>query len=201
MNELTLPGMEPERAIRDDLDRVYTPDKLARAVVSAVGPYVRCRHTRGHKMRILEPSVGGGAFVRACGERWPTSRIVGIDIDPEAPGFKGCLSHEVGDFASGVMAETVPLAELVIGNPPFSEALEHVQHAREMAPQSTLAFILPMAYLGVGEWQPILRRFPLTAVMPVVPRPWPKRIRETAVYVWTPDPGTDCVLTRALEWK
>ena len=66
---------------RDHLDRDYTPDAVAAAF---------CRWLDiPAGARVLEPSVGGGAWARGlrATPAWP---IVGADIDPAARNFGHC---------------------------------------------------------------------------------------------------------------
>jgi hypothetical protein len=170
MSDLLLPGMAPSFAIGDPLDRCYTPDKLAQAIVDSLA--ITSPQT------VLEPSVGGGAFVRAVRRAWPDATILGVDIDPDAPGLALCDEVFIGDF----LDHTLPTPDLIVGNPPFKDALAHVAHAEF---HDAMALVLPLAYLGVKSWAPVLDKREPASVRPILGRPWPKRVRETAVYWWT----------------
>lgn len=200
---LTLPGMPRKFGIRDPLERCYTPDALAQACVdllpefdewrasgawtvgedgSIVSKYDRPHGwSRRRPLNVLEPSVGGGAFVRALHRRWPELRpsVRGVDQDRGAAGLRDCFSPVVGDFLA-LDFDVKWKTDLVIGNPPFSSAEKHVERALMYSP--IVAFVLPLAILGVKKWQPYLDD--LYEVHPIVGRPWPKRVRETAFFIW-----------------
>src|SRR6478736_5920944 len=91
----------------DALGRYYTPQRLADLVVDALdaSPDV-----------VVEPSVGGGAFARAIRRRWPSARLVGVDVDPAARGLALCDEAIVDDWLS---ASSGMVADVVVGNPPF----------------------------------------------------------------------------------
>lgn len=61
-------------------DAYYTPEPLARAIVATLAGCT------SNPMRILEPSSGGGAFLRAAREKWPSAYLSAIDRDPDAIG-------------------------------------------------------------------------------------------------------------------
>jgi hypothetical protein len=174
MTEPTLPGLAAVPPVRDELDRRYTPQSLADAIVDRLNITPR---------RVLEPSVGGGAFVRAVSRRWPTIRIDGVDLDPHAPGLMMCDRVYCGDFLAWEGSH-----DLIIGNPPFSEALEHVRHALTFG--CPVVFVLPLAYLGVQQWTPLLQDFVPDVVRPIVGRPWPEHVRECAVFEWRTKHGS-----------
>jgi hypothetical protein len=96
----------------------YTPSETADQLV-AVLPFL------DRSRRILEPSVGGGAFLRAILAREKTTlvfhRLHAIDVDPRAPGLAAVKAEGgwtgVGDF----LELELPKVEVVIGNPPFGE--------------------------------------------------------------------------------
>lgn len=96
---------------------------------------------------ILEPSVGGGAFVRACRAVWPDSAIMACDIEP-AIGSDAlpCEFYGGVDFATFQPQERF---DLIIGNPPFKHAAEHIDHAFTLlAPGGVIAMLLPVSFLG-----------------------------------------------------
>jgi len=113
--------------VRDQLDRYYTPDKVATALGAV---------TENIKGRVLEPHVGGGAFAGALAGQDLT---VG-DVDPAAPGLDLGKRAYVGDF----LDYNTP-HDWVIGNPPYKQAEEHIRHALELAPCA--AFHLRLAFL------------------------------------------------------
>lgn len=138
--------------VRETLDRYYTPDDLARACVRVIPREFRL---------IIEPSVGGGAFARACRERVYKPHIIGVDLDPGAAGFSVCDDIHVCDWLD-VDPFTVHKStrdRLVIGNPPYSSAEQHIVHALEVAGRGGMvATVLRLNFLagkarGVGFWR------------------------------------------------
>lgn len=188
-----LPGIEPERPIGDALDRCYTPDRLARAMVAALPWVIGAR-------RIIEPSAGGGSIVRALHLASPSTSIHGVDLDPRAPARAytlrlPCSRWTVGDWPT-VAREIDDRPDGIVGNPPFGDALEHVRAA--LALRCPVALILPWAYWGVQEWAPLLDEHPPAFVRPIRGRPWPTKVRETAVYEWYPRGVATCTQVEPL---
>jgi len=73
---------------RRELDAYYTPDALAAACVARCGI--------GMYAGVVEPSVGGGAWVRALRAGVLGVHVTGIDIDPEAAGLLACNVSRTG---------------------------------------------------------------------------------------------------------
>jgi hypothetical protein len=133
---------------RRELDRYYTPDPLAAALVTLLP--IRPLSV------VIEPSVGGGAWVRAVRAHQPGATIVGVDLDPAARGLDLVDHAHVGswpDIADDVVRVAVGSRPFwVVGNPPYSEALEHVEAALPHA--DGVAFLLRLAFLeGVARFE------------------------------------------------
>ncbi|MEO0603689.1 MAG: hypothetical protein AAF211_19785, partial [Myxococcota bacterium] len=123
---------------RAQLDACWTPD----AGAAACARFLDLRGLEG--LRILEPAVGGGAWVRAARTVWPDSAVTGIDIDPEAPGLPGAHKAEVGDF----LTHTDETYDLVLGNPPYASdlLLPWLDHSLKLAP--VVAYLLRETITG-----------------------------------------------------
>jgi len=183
---------------RDPLDRYYTPGPCAASLVAAVDAWWLARMDAPRT--IVEISVGGGSFIPHIRRHWPRAQVIGVDLDPEAKGLAMCGRAIVGDWVE--VAPTLGRVDLAIGNPPFSgtTAIAHVGAALAIAEH--VALILPWSFGGgVKRWRHIMQgeRRPF-AMRPIVPRPWPKHVRETAQYQWANGRhrGTD---TREIEWS
>lgn len=179
-DQLTLTGVAAPVGAHDEGDRYYTPDSLAWACCSAI--VARCPSIA--PVRVVEPSVGGGAFVRAIRRKWGATirRLDGFDIDPDAAGLRDVNHPWVADWAK---VGTSISPDLILGNPPFSgdTAIEHVNTARLcIGKAGVVAFILPLSYLGVQRWDRLVSE--AAGVGRIVGRPWPV-LREVALYVWT----------------
>lgn len=165
---------------RKPLDAYYTPEADARACVATLD----LRHVR----TVLEPSVGAGAWVRAVrdvsdvlmvsGKRAHPIHITGLDLDPQAAGL--AMQQEPGaplNVACNEAMETIYMAaalggqrwDLVIGNPPYSDAQEHVEMALEMG--QSVAFLLRLAFLESAKRQAFWREFPAASIGTLVSRP------------------------------
>jgi hypothetical protein len=188
----------------DELGRVYTPMPLAQAIVGRLvdGSVGLALNRRPY---VIEPSVGGGAFVRAARWMWPACNILGVDIDPHAEGLALCGDRIVGDWLSPNLSDRLgglPIpADLGVGNPPFGKAVgadvtgRHVELTLERC--TTVALLLPAGVLHQRAFRRAVARAgrPEPEVWPILGRVW-DRVREVAVFVWGPDarPGTYRVL-------
>jgi len=120
---------------RRKLDAYYTPDGVASACLGAM------LHRVGASDTMLEPSVGGGAFVRALRFQRPFAPIHGCDLNPGAEGLAACDTSSVGDFL-----DTSARYDWIIGNPPYAQAEAHVRHAIRLANKG-VGFLLRLAFL------------------------------------------------------
>ena len=112
----------------------FTPEQLARDVVNKVGVDGK---------RVLEPSAGEGAFVKACIAAGAKS-VDCIELNPEfAKKLEGLkCSVSVGDFLEKSVGEKY---ERIVMNPPFTKNQDilHVEHALKfLAPGGVLVAIM-----------------------------------------------------------
>lgn len=171
----TMGGTEPRRAA----DAYYTPDPLALAI---------CRRLRaeiGPVGRIVEPSAGAGAFVRAARATWPDASIRAIEPNGGAAAASRLADAGADEVATmrwedprvlGAPVGPVHLPwtpGLILGNPPFLLAEEHIRIALRLLPEGGhLAFLLRASMLATrarvaGLW----RELPPRYVWHVAPRP------------------------------
>lgn len=104
-------------------------------------------------MKVGEPHVGGGAWLKALealrlARGWRPFRLVVGDIRPEAPGL--ALAAELGGecIVGDFLTTPWPDCDVIVGNPPFSEATEgargdhvadqHIDRALTTAPRACL---------------------------------------------------------------
>lgn len=168
---------------RRDNDAYYTPDALAHACIGAIA----CPTPR----LVVEPSVGGGAFARAVHIRWAAAFVTGVDINPDAPGFTSC-DHAVHAPWSHDTAEDIRLSagarvDMIVGNPPYQGAEEHVLVALDAAP--VVGMLLRLGWLaGQKRRSTIWNRHPPAAVHVLSRRPsftgGGTDASEYAFYVW-----------------
>lgn len=183
------------RADRVENDAYYTPDDLARVLVGLL-PIANAN-------RVIEPSVGGGAFVRAIREHAPRAMVVGFDVNPDAPGLAICDGAAVGDWST--IAETVWPADWIVGNPPYTHAEAHVASA--LAVGGGVAMLLRLAFLEGGKrfswWRANGHR--LHAVYVLAERPsFTGGSTDSAAYgwfVWGPAPREGGPTIDVLSWR
>ena len=158
---------------KDALERHYTPDELAHFVLGLIPAGYRT---------VLEPHAGGGAFLRALACRAEHLNVTALDIDPQ------CWSVRTGralhcDFSRFHVA--VPF-DIAIGNPPFSNAEDQVDHALTVAQQ--VVFLLPFSRTETPERAAFYDSRPLRKVWVLAERVWPGS-RQIAVFwfdaTWT----------------
>jgi hypothetical protein len=117
-------------------DKFYTKPIIATQCIGTILSML----PRLESYQWIEPSVGGGAFLRALP---PQIDTVCIDIEP-APGLPGTILK--GDFLLWKPTLTKPC--IVFGNPPFgrqgSAAKAFIKHASTFA--DIIAFILPRSF-------------------------------------------------------
>jgi len=144
---------------RRPLDAYYTPDALASALVGTLAG------THGLRGSVLEPHAGDGAFVRALEALGLT--VCPLDIDPDAKG----IDHPngvVGDFLEYELPTSSP--DWIVGNPPFSQAEQHIRHALKTA-RVGVAFLLRLAMLESGKRVQFWAEHPASAVYVLAQRP------------------------------
>lgn len=154
--------------MRDALDRYYTPDDVARRCLEL--------HT-WISGEVLEPHVGGGAFVRAL-EPHRDARLTVGDMDPNAPGLELAPRSYVGDFL-----EHRGEYDWVIGNPPYKVAEAHVRHALHLADR--VGFLLRLAFLESQRRRPFWNTHPPSGVWVLSRRPsFTGGSTDNSAYAW-----------------
>jgi hypothetical protein len=211
-------------------DAYFTPDPLAimitRHLAGLLGAGQAAPHY-GQPQRILEPSCGSGAFLRAARYLWRHAEIVGVDSQPgcviDAPKHAEGARQIHHDFAAAaadvparfVLADFLTLApkqiaraDLVLGNPPYTLAEEFVRYAlTHLHPGASVAFLLRLSFLGSQErLLGLHREFPIRWLLPIAGRPsftpdGRTDSSEYAVFVWTKDWIDHGTITEAIEWK
>lgn len=161
----------------------YTPPTVAAALVDTL--YLRPESI------VLEPHVGGGAFVEALYDRSGAEaldlRIDAMDIDPEAAGLKLVNGAIVGDFLT---VDPPRRPDVVCGNCPYGPgrgtAERHVRRALEVVkPGGTVAFLLRMGFLESQERIPFWQEYPVRVVYVLSERPgFEGTTTDSASYGW-----------------
>jgi hypothetical protein len=157
------------KAEQRPLGAYYTPDDVARACIATLPVPLSCEQ----ETVVCEPSVGGGAFMRAVRDVFPGASRAGIDIDPEAAGFRDCAHSRVGNwlhYSHDLWPFLRGRQVWIVGNPPFSEAQEHIEHALCLAPAG-VGMLLRLAFLEGQKRAPFWRRNPPHKVHVLSKRP------------------------------
>lgn len=112
---------------KDELDRFYTKDEVAKTCVD-----ILLSHCREDDL-FIEPSAGGGAFFRQL----PRNKI-GVDLSPQC---EGVIEQDWLTFS-------VPESSVVTGNPPFGtrNALTKAFIKHSITSAKVVAFVLPKSY-------------------------------------------------------
>ncbi len=111
---------------RREHDDYFTPDPLALAIAGAVRDRFGLFHV------VVEPSAGGGAFVRAARAVWPRAKIIALEPNgpwarPYAEGMLRTPLHDAGadevlrlrwEQFDGIPRDLTDRL-LILGNPPF----------------------------------------------------------------------------------
>ena len=158
---------ETRTSVRIANDAYYTPDALATALVAKLN--ADGFWSGGH---VLEPSAGGGAFVRAAAAIKPHPQtITAIDIDPVA-NDRLRRSDTPARVVHQDFRDAVGEYELIVGNPPFSAAQEHTELALSRRSEAgTVAFLLRLAFLETQGRAQFWRDNPASKVYVLSERP------------------------------
>ena len=180
-------------ARREILDRYYTPDPLAEALTALLP--IRATD------RAVEPSCGGGAFVRAIMRRTP--RVHALDLDPKARGLSETPFSRVGDF----LREPTPEIgyDWCVGNPPYQGAERHVLRGlRSVREGGSVAFLLRLGFLEGQNRINFWRQHPARKVFVLSERPsFTGRGTDSAAYgfFWWTRGWTGETSLRVVSWR
>ena len=143
---------------RRPLDRYDTPAGLCAAVVRALA--------LEPGLRVLEPSVGAGHWVRPLEDAGCT--VFANDLDPEAEGLALVPPERrwVGPFEQ---LDPGQRFDLVVMNPPFSAIDAHLARALELAPRVVL--LCRSTWLAAAGRRAALAQMPPAQVLLPSPRP------------------------------
>jgi hypothetical protein len=167
----------------DPLGRSYTPDHVALAIVHRL----RTLWPPGQPLSIVEPCVGGGAFLRAAVTTGPVLAALALDVSRDAPALSDPDLRWHAQVHDATTAFPTPFGgfDLAVTNPPFGKAvgqrttLAIVDRMREAA--NVAAVLVPLGYLGQQGWAERVKA--CRAVWPIVGRVW-EHDREMVVLVW-----------------
>lgn len=155
---------------RAENDFYPTPAPLASAICRRVSQLVPAGH-----FDVIEPSAGMGAFVRPLRVIWGLQPLIAIDITADDRILREAGADDVhkADWVEWVKTYKIDGPTLVVGNPPFSLAKEHISAGLDyLLPGSHICFLLKQNFFGGRDrvesfWgQGQLKHF-----IPIIPRP------------------------------
>lgn len=193
-------------------DQKNTPVVLARACVRAVTPLLS-----PGPLRILEPHAGRGAFVEALRTNDDLIRltdhalnITAIEIDETCLPPRSDIPYDYRDF---LLYNALTRFDLIIGNPPFSTAEEHIRHALSLPVGHSgciVAFILRVGFLASLSRRAFWRQHSPIEIHIIRPRPsftgdGQADNSEYALFIWKRTPTGEMVdvmpVVKWLDWK
>ena len=122
-------------------------------------------------LNILEPSAGSGNFCKVIKERYPKSNIYAIESREEEKANlqKYCKSVHIGDFLE---YRNVIDLDVIIGNPPYSLAMEFLEKCFYIAEEQTkIIMLLRTAFLESKKRYNFWKRFPVNHLVVLSERP------------------------------
>ena len=185
-----------------------TPDLLAVAICKRLSEVL----PNGH-FDVIEPSAGAGAFVRPLRELWGLQPLIAIDIAPDTAALRAAGADDVfqADWVSWVRSYRIDGPTLVIGNPPFSLAHEHITAGLDyLLPGSHICFLLKLNFFGGKEREKVFwRQGQLRYLIPIIGRPTfvkgevaSNDTNEYGVFIWEVGfPGRPEILFPHIIWK
>lgn len=153
-----------------ELDVCLTPPELALEICDRIDRMIDFVPTMGP--RILEPSAGDGAFVRAARATWPAADIWAAEIREECKAVLRAAGATVVDNCDLLTISGFVATDLIIGNPPFAVAEQHIRHLLDnMKEGAHLAFLLRLGFYESKERLDFWETYPEKYFIPIVPRP------------------------------
>lgn len=122
--------------MKNALDQFYTKDEVALKLCEIIKAKLK---DKLEFYTFLEPSAGGGAFLKALNKSFDNNKIIALDLEPKAQNIEQC------DFFSYY---TNAQKIFTIGNPPFGKradlAIRFFNHASVFS--DYIAFIVPLQF-------------------------------------------------------
>lgn len=135
-HDLSHQNDQNDQNARVSLDKFYTIPSISEKCIATLGN----KYDWNMWDLVVEPSAGNGSFLIKI----PTSKKVGLDIEPEHPDI---IKKDFFDYTPAFGKNV-----LVVGNPPFgrvsSLAVKFFNHASQWA--SVIAFIIPKTFRRVS---------------------------------------------------
>ena len=141
-------------AVRAPLDFYETPEWVTVAILDHLTHEVPLT-----PLHVLDVGCGTGAVGAVIAERWEPTRLTGWELDTMRAARARPIYDEVhvGDFLA---CDLEGSADLVIGNPPFSHALEFIERSFAASLDGTVAMLLRLAFLASKKRRDWWQRHP-----------------------------------------
>lgn len=181
-------------------DCYMTPTNLAKACVdSAIATFPASQRKR---LRILEPSAGVGAFVTPLSKH---GRVTANEIDNRfslklrSAGASGVRIGRTETLRPDMLAGKP--YDLIMGNPPYSSAAEHIDHLRQfLKPRGRLFMLLRVNFLGAQCRREFWGRNPLSALHVIRPRPFFLDAKGNRIVGKNGKPASDATEYALFQW-
>lgn len=137
--------MVTQRAERRENDHYVTPDWAIQRFLERYKPAIAAN------ARILDPCAAKGELITAAKPFFPEALFAGCDINPA---FELALSAVtdgavlIGDFLQNIEVLRQLEVDLVLTNPPYSQAEEFIRASLELAPAIEIAMLLRVNFLA-----------------------------------------------------
>lgn len=209
--------MQKPKKKREASDNYPTPQLLAFHCVDRIKSYTsEWWWGPQHQGVLIEPSAGSGVFAKEMRRAWPNERLILVEkrkaerkkllqyVEPSREADVHCPAY----FEHTLYGDE-RLKGIVIGNPPFKHAQEHIEHCFEiLLPGSIIAFLLRLSFLGGVErnetfWKH--HKHDLKFVFPIISRPSFVRGKsdnsEYGLYLWEVGSYGEPIIGKPIYWK
>lgn len=154
---------------RAENDFYPTPAPLAERICERIADLLAPTH-----FDVIEPSAGQGAFVRVLRELWGLQPLIAIDITADETLLRNAGADDVfrADWVEWLKTYKCEGPSLVVGNPPFSLAKEHVLAGLDyLLPGSHICLLLKQNFFGSRDRLSLWGQGQLRYFIPIIPRP------------------------------
>ena len=165
--------------MKNALDQFYTKDEVALKLCEIIKAKLK---DKLEFYTFLEPSAGGGAFLKALNKNFKNNEIIALDLEPKAQNIEQC------DFFSYY---TNVQKIFTIGNPPFGKradlAIRFFNHASVFS--DYIAFIVPLQFEKWSVQKNLNKAFSLIYSQNLEPNPFVFNGKDyalrTCFQIWT----------------
>lgn len=148
---------------RRESDAYYTPEHV-------IHNFLDEYNLDMNDMNILEPSAGDGAFCRVLRQRYPNIYIHANEVRNEE--FDGLKRYaDIVTNEDFLTMDILMKYDIIIGNPPYSLALEFMRRCFEIDSTNTKIMLLRTAFLETKVRYPFWQKHKLNGLYTLANRP------------------------------